>query len=92
MEQRQRLVFFARRGELVSNRSEDHEVSLLSMLLLQDCMVHINPLSLQQELVQPKWAKKLTSLGLTALIPVIWEHVNPYRRFKFDTNDRLPLH
>ena len=33
------FVFFARRGELVSNRSEDHEVSMLSLHLLQNCMV-----------------------------------------------------
>jgi TnpA family transposase len=33
------FVFFARRGELVSNRREDHEVSMLSLHLLQNCMV-----------------------------------------------------
>ena len=30
------FVFFARRGELVSNRSEDHEVSMLALHLLQE--------------------------------------------------------
>lgn len=38
------FVFFARRGELVSNRSEDHEVSMLALHLLQNCMVYINTL------------------------------------------------
>ena len=50
------FVFFARRGELVSNRSEDHEVSMLALHLLQNCMVYINTLMLQQVLAQPKWA------------------------------------
>jgi TnpA family transposase len=31
----------------VSNRSEDHEVSMLALHLLQNCMVYINTLMLQ---------------------------------------------
>ncbi len=85
------FVFFARRGELVSNRSEDHEVSMLALHLLQNCMVYINTLMLQQVLAQPKWANKLTPRDLAALTPLIWEHVNPYGRFELDMNDRLPL-
>ena len=55
------FVFFARRGELVSNRSEDHEVSMLAPHLLQNRMVYINTLMLQRVLAQqPKWANKLT--------------------------------
>src|SRR5439155_5884746 len=34
------FVFFARRGELASNRREDHEVSMLALHLLQNCMVY----------------------------------------------------
>ena len=44
------FIFFARRGELVSNRREDHEVSMLALHLLQNCMVYINTLMLQQVL------------------------------------------
>jgi TnpA family transposase len=91
MERCQRLVFFARRGELVSNRREDHEVSMLALHLLQNCMVYINTLMLQQILAQPKWANKLTLRDLRALTPLIWDHVNPYGRFELDMNDRLPL-
>src|SRR5664279_1444918 len=85
------FVFFARRGELVSNRREDHEVSMLSLHLLQNCMVYINTLMLQQVLAQPKWADKLTPRDLRALTPLIWDHVNPYGRFELDMNARLPL-
>jgi TnpA family transposase len=86
------FVFFARRGELASNRSEDHEISMLALHLLQNCMVYINTLMIQQVLAQPKWANKLTPLDLAALTPLIWDHVNPYGRFELDMNDRLPLH
>lgn len=85
------FVFFARRGELVSNRSDDHEVSMLALHLLQNCMVYINTLMLQQVLARPKWADKLTPRDLRALTPLIWDHVNPYGRFELDMNARLPL-
>ncbi len=76
---------------MVSNRSEDHEVSMLALHLLQNCMVHINTLMLPQVPAQPKWADKLAPRDLKALTPLIWEHVNPYGRFELDMNARLPL-
>jgi TnpA family transposase len=85
------FVFFARCGELVSNPREDHEVSMLALHLLQNCMVYINTLMLQQVLAQPHWERKLTPRDLSALTPLIWEHVNPYGRFELDMNARLPL-
>jgi hypothetical protein len=33
------FIFFARRGEMASNRHEDHEISMLALHLLQNCMV-----------------------------------------------------
>ena len=85
------FVFFARRGELASNRREDHEVSMLALHLLQNCMVYVNTLMLQQVLAQPHWAQKLVPRDLAALTPLIWEHVNPYGRFELDMNVRIPL-
>lgn len=85
------FVFFARRGELASNHREDHEVSMLSLHLLQNCMVYINTLMLQQVIAQPHWANKLTPRDFAALTPLIWEHVNPYGHFELDMNTRLPL-
>ena len=85
------FIFFARRGEMVSNRREDHEISMLALHLLQNCMVYINTLMLQQVLAQPSWSGKLTPRDLRALTPLIWEHVNPYGRFELDMDARLPL-
>jgi TnpA family transposase len=85
------FVFFARRGELASNRREDHELSMLSLHLLQNCMVYVNTLMLQQVLAQPHWTGRLTATDLRALTPLIWEHVNPYGRFDLDMATRLPL-
>ncbi|MBM3653471.1 MAG: Tn3 family transposase [Alphaproteobacteria bacterium] len=85
------FIFFARRGEMVSNRREDHEISMLALHLLQNCMVYINTLMLQQVLAQPHWSGKLTPRDLRALTPLIWEHVNPYGRFELDMEARLPI-
>jgi len=85
------FIFFARHGEFASNRREDHEISMLSLHLLQNCMVFINTLMLQQTLAQPQWVGKLGPRDIRALTPLIWEHVNPYGRFELDMNARLPL-
>jgi len=85
------FVFFARRGELVSNRTEDHELSMLALHLLQNCMVYINTLMMQQVLARPHWAGRLTPTDLRAVTPLIWEHVNPYGRFELDMETRLDL-
>jgi len=85
------FVFFARRGELASNRHEDHEISMLSLHLIQNCMVYINTLMIQKVLAQPHWKGKFTPRDYAALTPLIWEHVNPYGRFDLDMNSRLAL-
>ena len=85
------FIFFARRGEMVSNRREDHEISMLALHLLQNCMVYINTLMLQQVLAQAHWSGQLTARDLRALTPLFWEHVNPYGRFELDMDARLPI-
>lgn len=85
------FVFFARRGEMSSNRKEDHEISMLSLHLIQNCMVYINTLMIQKILAQPHWQGRMTPRDYAALTPLIWEHVNPYGRFDLDMTARLPL-
>ena len=47
------FIFFARRGEVSSNRREDQELSMLGLHLLQNCMVYVNTLMVQQVLARP---------------------------------------
>jgi len=83
------FVFFARRGEMSSNRREDHELIMLSLHLLQNCMVFVNTLMLQQVLARPHWAGRLTDRDRKALTPLIWEHVNPYGRQELNMRTRI---
>ncbi len=85
------FVFFARRGEMSSNRREDHEISMLALHLIQNCMIYINTLMIQQVLSQPHWQDKMTIRDYAALTPLIWGHINPYGRFDLDMNTRLDL-
>jgi len=48
------FVFFARRGEMVSNRRKDHEISMLALHLIQNCMVYISTLMIQTVLANPR--------------------------------------
>jgi TnpA family transposase len=85
------FVFFARKGEMVSNSHEDHEISMLSLHLIQNCMVYINTLMIQRIMAQAHWHGKLTPRDYAALTPLIWEHINPYGRFELDMNTRIAL-
>jgi Tn3 transposase DDE domain-containing protein len=85
------FIFFARRGEFSSNRREDQELSMLSLHLLQNCMVYVNTLMVQQVLTRPEWKGRLTPRDLHALTPLFWGHVNPYGRFDLDMRTRLDL-
>jgi len=85
------FVFFAKRGELASNRHEDHEITMLSLHLLQNCLVFINTLMMQQVLTRPHWQRRLTAVDQRALTPLIREHVNPYGRYELDMDARLAL-
>ena len=85
------FVFFAKRGELASNRREDQEISMLCLPLLQNCMVYINTLMLQQVLARPHWKDRLTAVDRRAITPLIWENVNPYGRFELDMDTRIAL-
>jgi TnpA family transposase len=83
------FIFFARRGEVSSNRREDQELSMLSLHLLQNCMVYVNTLMVQQVLARPAWRGRLSARDLHALTPLFWTHVNPYGRFELDMRTRI---
>lgn len=42
------FIFYSKSGEISTNRIEDQELSVLSLHLLQNCLVYINTLMIQQ--------------------------------------------
>ena len=54
------FIFYGRSGEIASNRLDDQEIAMLSLHLLQSCLVYVNTLMLQQVLADLTWASSMT--------------------------------
>jgi TnpA family transposase len=85
------FIFYGKSGEIATNRLDDQEVSVLSLHLLQACLVYINTLMLQDILAEPAWMGRMTVEDFRALSPLVYTHVNPYGTFELDMTSRLPL-
>jgi TnpA family transposase len=85
------FIRFGKGGEIATNRLDDQEVSVLTLHLLQSCLIYINTLMLQRELDEAKWQKRLTEDDLRALTPLIYAHVNPYGSFELNMDERIDI-
>jgi len=85
------FIFYGKGGEIATNRLEDQEVSVLSLHLLQICLVYINTLMIQEVLSTTAWSGRLTEEDMRGLTPLLYGPVNPYGRFELDMSKRLPL-
>ena len=86
------FIFYGKLGELKTNKTNDQELSVLCLHLLQVCMVYINTLIIQQVLSEPHWKDKLTPEDYRALTPLLSTHINPYGLFPIDFNERLEIY
>jgi TnpA family transposase len=85
------FILYGKGGEFATNRREDQEITMLSLHLLQLCLVYINTLMIQQVLHKPQWQGRMHSEDLRALTPLIYSHVTPYGTFRLDMNERLVI-
>jgi TnpA family transposase len=85
------FIYYGKSGEIATNRLDDQEIAVLSLHLLQACLVYINTLMLQRVLSEPSWSDRMTREDFRALTPLIYHHVNPYGTFELDMNKRLPI-
>ena len=85
------FIFYGKGGEIATNRLEDQELSVLSLHLLQACLVYINTLMIQQVLESPSWLAKMGLDDLRGLSPLIYHHINPYGIFALKMHERLPI-
>ncbi len=83
------FIFYGKGGEIVTNRLEDQELAVLSLHLLQTCLVYINTLMVQQVLSNKQQLELLKPEDFRALTPLFWNHINPYGTFRLDMNERL---
>jgi TnpA family transposase len=85
------FIFYGKGGEVATNRLEDQELSVLTLHLLQICLVYVNTLMIQQVLTEPRWLSRMKSEDYRALSPLIYNHINPYGIFELDMEIRLPI-
>jgi TnpA family transposase len=85
------FIFYGKSGEICTNRLEDQEIAVLSLHLLQNCLVYVNTLLIQKILSQGKWVGVMTPEDLRALTPLIYAHINPYGDFNLDMNERIKI-
>jgi hypothetical protein len=64
---------------------------MLTLHLLQNCLVFINTLMIQRVLSEPTWEQRLTADDLRGLTPLIYSHISPYGTFLLDMHTRLDL-
>ena len=85
------FVGYGRSSEFTGRHLRDHELSLLSLQLLQNSLIYINTLMLQQVLARPYWFNRMTGADWRGLTPLFYSHVNPYGTFKLDMQRRIPV-
>lgn len=86
------FIFYGKKGVVSSNNITSHEISLLSLHLLQSCLVYINTLMIQKVLEDNKtWRNNLTIEDKRALSPLFYAHINPYGTFKLDMQERIKI-
>lgn len=85
------FIFYGRGGEFATNSEEAQEIGMLSLHLLQACLVYVNTLMIQDVMQESDWSTRLLAEDLRALSPLIHAHINPYGFFKLDMTQRIRL-
>jgi hypothetical protein len=67
----------------------DQEIVILSLHLLQICMVYINTLLVQKVLSEKEWLDKMQPEDFRGQTPLFYGHVNPYGRLVLNMNERI---
>jgi len=85
------FIFYGKHSEIATNQLAEQELSVLSLHLLQICLVYVNTLMIQEVLAEEQWFTRLEQEDFRALTPLLYHHVNPYGLFELDMQSRLPL-
>jgi len=80
------FIFYGRSGRFETNNPQEMEVSMLSLHLLQNCLILINTLLLEKTIEERNLLDKLSPEDMRALTPLFHEHTNPYGLFELDLN------
>ena len=85
------IIYYGQGGELASNKTEEHELSVLCLRILQAALVYINTSLLQEVLTEPAWHTILTPEDRRGLTPMFWSNIAPYGELRLDMTTRLNI-
>ena len=85
------FIWYGKGGEIAVNNKEDQEIAILSLHLLQICMVYVNTLLVQKVLSEKEWLDKMQPEDFRGLTPLFYGHVNPYGRLILDMAERIVI-
>jgi TnpA family transposase len=85
------FICYGKNGEMASNHRAEQELSLLSLHLLQMCLVYINTLMMQEVLSEERWWQMMNTEDLRGITPLVYAHVNPYGKFELNLEERLKI-
>jgi len=71
------FIFYGKHGEVSTNDVDAQEIAILSMHLLQSCLVSVNTLMMQEVLAEPAWRQRMTEADWRGLTPLFYGHVHP---------------
>jgi hypothetical protein len=83
------VIFYGKNSEIATNWLENQEIVVLSLHLLQICLVYINTLMMQRILSEKHWLKLRHKDDLRDLTSLIGGPINPYGTFWLDLDERL---
>ena len=69
------FILYSKGGEFATNQRGEQVLVMLSLHLLQVCLVYINTLMLQRVLEEPIWRQRLLEKDRRALTPLIYSHL-----------------
>jgi TnpA family transposase len=85
------FIWYGKGGEISTNNKEEQEVAILSLHLLQICLVYVNTLLVQKVLGEKVWLEKMQPEDFRGLTPLFYGHVNPYGRLDLNMNERIVI-
>jgi len=83
------FMFFGKLGRISTNQSDEQELIVSCLHLLQVCMSCFNTILIQTVLAEPGWKALLNEEDRRALSTLIHAHLNPYGLFPLNMEVRI---
>jgi TnpA family transposase len=83
------FICYGRQGEIATNRREQQEITVLSLQLLQNCLMLINTILVEDTLKADGLWEQLESADRRGLTPLFYSHINPYGHFELNLDRPL---